>query len=188
MKIAINLASQPFRRDRAMIVGSLAVSGLLVVTLVLLTQLALQDRRQQADVRADVNRLERQIKAVAVEQGKLDTIIKKPENGPVLEQSVFLNALLRRKGLSWNRIFSDLEKTIPYNVKLERIHPSVDDQGKVLLEMTVAAESPGPVIEMLKAFAESPLFGNALTVNTNPATQSDPLYRATYSVPYAQKL
>jgi Tfp pilus assembly protein PilN len=188
MKIAINLASQPFRRDRAMIVGSLTISALLLGTLALLTHLALQDRRQLADVRGDVNRLEQQIKSVSAEQVKLDAVMKKPENAPVLEQSVFLNTLLRRKGLSWNRIFTDLEKTIPYNVKVVRIHPTVDDQDKVMLEMTVAAESVSPIIEMLKAFAESPLFGNVVTQSNNPGTQSDPLFRSTFTVPYAQKL
>jgi len=188
MKIAINLASQPFRRDRAMIVGSLAVSALLIGTLVLLTQLALQDRRQLADVRKQVAALDQRIRAVNVEQAQLDSVVKKPENASVIEQSVFLNSLLRRKGLSWNRIFTDLEKTIPYNVKIVRIHPTVDDQDHVILEMVVAAESFKAIVDLLRALGESPLFGTAQLQSNAPATASDPLFRANLSVPYAQNL
>jgi Tfp pilus assembly protein PilN len=188
MKIAINLASEPFRRDRAMIVGSAAVSVLLVATLGLLTNLALQDRRQLADARRQVSRLSQQIREAGAQQARLDQVVKKPENASVLEQSVFINTLLRRKGLSWNRIFSDLERTIPYNVKIVRVHPTVDDQDHVVLEMMVAAEAPQPVFQMLKAFGESPLFGPALPQSSAPPSQSETLYRYVLSVPYAQKL
>jgi hypothetical protein len=188
MKIAINLASQPFRRDRAMMVGSVAVICLLAVTLALLVNLGFQDSQQLADVRKDIGRLNQRMRDVSAAQVKLDAVIKKPENASVIEQSVFINTLLRRKGLSWNRIFSDLEKTIPYNVKIVRIHPTVDDQDHVILEMTVAAESSVSVIQMLKAFGESPLFGTALPQSDAPGSQSDPLYHLTLSVPYAQTL
>ena len=58
MKIPINLASQPFRRDRPMLAASIAVSLLLAGTLGVLISLALADRAQLADVRHDVDRLE----------------------------------------------------------------------------------------------------------------------------------
>ena len=51
MKIPINLASQPFRRDRAILAASIAVTVLLCVTLGVLISLALADRAQLADVR-----------------------------------------------------------------------------------------------------------------------------------------
>jgi len=60
----------------------------------------------------------------------------------VLERSVFLNAVLYRKGISWTRIFADLEKTVPYNVKVLAIRPSVNSQNEVMLDMTVGADSP----------------------------------------------
>ena len=43
MRIPINLASQPFRRDRAMLVASIAVSVVLCVTLAVLISLARAD-------------------------------------------------------------------------------------------------------------------------------------------------
>jgi type IV pilus assembly protein PilN len=188
MKIPINLASQPFRRDRAMLAASIAVSLMLVGTLGVLISLIMTDRALLADVRSDVDGLNRQIRAATAEQERLDGVLRKPENAEVLERSVFLNSLLYRKGISWTRIFADLEKTIPYNVKVLAIRPSVNAQNQVMLDMTVGADSPDPVIQLYKALEESPLFSSAMGHSSLPPTQSDPLYRYRITVIYAQKL
>jgi type IV pilus assembly protein PilN len=188
MKIAINLASQPFRRDRKMIVAASAVGALLVVSLGILINLAVQDHRQMGDVRHEVVRLKQQVQTVTDQQAKLNVVIRKPENETVLERSVFINTLLMRKGISWNQIFNDLEKTIPSNVKLVRIRPAVDDQGHVMLDMIVAAESNGPAVGALKAFQENPLFGAVEWKTITPPSQTEPLFRLALNVTYAQKL
>ena len=187
MRIPINLASQPFRRDRALLAGSLAVSVLLLGTLGVLVSLALADNAQLADVRHRIDRLNGQIRGVSTEQAKLDSVLRQPQNSAVLERSVFLNDLLRRKGISWTRIFADLEKALPYNVRVLQIRPMVDGQNHVLLEMQVAAQSYEPVIEMLKTLSQPP-FANPQPSSEQAPSQSEPLYRYRVSVEYAQKL
>src|SRR6185503_6465325 len=186
MKIPLNLASQPFRRNRAMVVASVTLSAVLGGTLSVLISLILADRAQLADVRADVSRLNQDIRKVAAQQAQLDTVLRKPENAEVLERSVFLNALLKRKGISWTRIFSDLEKTLPHNIRIIQIHPSVDAYDRVTLDMQVGAESPAPMIEMLRAMGGSPLFSRPEIKNQQAPTQSEPLWRYRVSVEYAQ--
>jgi len=187
MKIPINLASQPFRRDRAMLAASIAVCGLLVFTLGVLTSLALTDRTQMKDLRGGIGGLNARIRRVSAEQTQLDAILRKPENAEVLERSVFLNELLLRKGISWTRIFADLEKVVPYNARIIQIHPNVDARNHVVLDMQVAAESPEPVIELLKSL-QAPPFGRPAPRVQQPPTQAEPLYRYRVSVDYAQKL
>lgn len=187
MKIPINLASQPFRRDRAMLAASIVVSVLLVGTLGVLISLATADRSQMADVRNDIDRLNRQIRSVSSEQAQQDAILRKPENAEVLEHSVFFNDLLLRKGISWTRIFADLEKAVPYNVRVVQIHPIVDAQNHVVLDMQVASESPEPVIGLLKTMAQPP-FANPQPKLQQAPSQSEPLWRYRVSVEYGQKL
>ena len=188
MKIAINLASHPFRRDRAMIVASTLVCLLLVASLGVLIHLANEDNAQLADVRHEVAMLKKQVQGVGDEQAKLNAVIHLPQNESVLERSVFINTLLLRKGVSWNQIFTDLEKTIPYNVKLTRIRPSVDDQGRVTLDMVLASETEVPMVGALKAFQDSPIFGAVELKSQVPPTQTEPLHRMELEVTYAQKL
>jgi len=187
MKIPINLASQPFRRDRAMLAASVAVTVLLAGTLCVLISLAMADRTQMADVRADIARLNARVRAVNREQAQLDLVLRKPENAEVLERSVFINELLVRKGISWTRIFADLEKVLPHNVRIVQIHPSVDAQNRIMLDMQVAAESPEPVIELMRKTAQPPFGKPDLKLQQGP-TQAEPLYRFRVSVDYGQKL
>jgi Tfp pilus assembly protein PilN len=188
MKIAINLASQPFRRDRAMIVASSVVCLLLLVSMGVLIHLANEDNKQLGDVRHEVAMLKKQVQAVNDQQAKLNAVIHQPLNETVLERSVFINSLLLRKGISWNQIFTDLEKTVPYNVKLTRIRPSVDDQGRLSLDMILASDTAPNMLGALKAFADNPLFGPVDPKGEIPPTQTEPLFRFALVVPYAQKL
>ena len=188
MKISINLASQPFRRDRALLVASSLVCLLLVASLGVLIHLANEDNKQLGDVRHEVAMLKRQVQTVNDQQAKLNAVIHKPQNETVLERSVFINTLLLRKGVSWNRIFTDLEKTVPYNVKLMRIAPSVDDQGNVTLDMTLASDTVVTMVGALKAFDGNSLFGSVQVKTLTPPSQTDPLWRQALSVTYAQKL
>jgi type IV pilus assembly protein PilN len=186
--IPINLASQPFRRDRAMVAASIAVSILLIATLGALISLILLDRTQLADVRADLNRLNRAIAAVNAEQAKLDAVLRRPENTEVLERSVLLNQLLYRKGISWTKILEDLGTTLPYNVQVLNIRPFVNKDNQVTLDMQVAAQTQGAIIEFLKALESSPLFQEASAPSSQAPSQTEPLFRSRLLVNYAQRL
>jgi type IV pilus assembly protein PilN len=188
MKIPINLASQPFRRDRAMLVASVAVGILLVACLSALITLANADSAQLADVRKEVAQLRSQIAAAAKQQADFEAVIRKPENAQVLELSVFLNTLLSRKGISWTRILADLEKTMPANVKMLNIQPYVSGRNQVILSLQVGSEGPEPVILFYKALESSDLFGGVTQNIYQPPSQAEPLYRYRFTVNYAQKL
>ncbi|HYW41411.1 MAG TPA: hypothetical protein VE959_01060 [Bryobacteraceae bacterium] len=187
MKVPINLASQPFRRDRALLVASILVCLLLAATLSALISLAMADRTQLAGARHEIARLNGQIRKVSSDQAELDAVLRRPENAQVLETSVFINSLLMRKGISWTRIFADLEKKVPYNVKVIQIHPMVTADGEVSLDMTVAAESPAPLIELLRALDTAPFSRPDIKLD-QPPTQAEPIYKYRVSVAYAQKL
>lgn len=188
MRIPINLASQPFRRDRPIIVGTAALSVALTCLLGLLIILALSDRSQLKDSHAEIARLEARVRTLASEQAREETVLRKPENAEVLERSLFLNALLYRKGISWTKIFADLEQTLPHNVRIVSIRPSVNGRNQVTLDVMVGAESPDPVIGWVKTLEESPLFGSVHPHSSTPPSQTNPLYMYRMSVDYAQKL
>jgi type IV pilus assembly protein PilN len=188
MKIPINLASQPFRRDRAMLVASSAVGILLVVSLAGLVTLANADNLQLADLRKEVSQLHTQITAAGKQQADFEAVIRKPENAQVLELSVFLNTLLSRKGISWTRILADLEKTMPANVKMLNIQPYVTGRNQVVLSLQVGSADPEPVILFYRALERSDLFGGVTQNIYQPPSQAEPLYRYRFTVNYAQKL
>jgi Tfp pilus assembly protein PilN len=188
MKIPINLATQPFRRDRAMIAASIAVSLVLVATLGLLIHLILADRTRLVGVRRDLDRFSRDTRTVTAEQTKLDAVLRRPENTEVLERSVLLNQLLYRKGISWTRILEDLGKTLPWNVEIINIRPYLNKDNQVTLDMTVGSQSQSAIIGFLKALESSTSFQAASAPSSQAPTQTEPLFRSRVLVNYAQKL
>ncbi|MFN0105163.1 MAG: hypothetical protein ACKV2U_24145 [Bryobacteraceae bacterium] len=188
MRFPINLASEPFRRDRAMTVAASVLAGLLVLTLGLLLALIVNERGQKRDVREATAQAEQQLARLASEQSALEASMRKAENADVLERSVFLNTLIARKGVSWTRLFGDLEGVMPHNVRLVAIRPQTAQKNNIQLEMTVGAISVEPVVDLLKRMESSGIFSVPSVANCLPPSQSEPLYRCRVSVNYAQKL
>jgi len=189
MRAPINLASEPFRKDRALTAVSYVLAGVLVVMLGFLIPIIVRQRDQMAGERAEVARLDAELRKLTNDRASTEATLRKPENAVVFERNVMLNTLILRKGISWTRIFSDLEQVLPGNVRLIAVRlPQINNQNRVLLDMTVGAQEQGPVLDLLKRLESSPVFG-ATTVHTfQPPTQNEPLYRYRVSVSYAQKL
>jgi hypothetical protein len=189
MRIPINLASEPFRRDRPLVVGSAVCSVLLAGLLTALVYLIVAERGRAGDTRAVVARLSNELRNLATEQARLDAVLRQPDNAFVLERSLLLNTLVDRKSVSWTRIFADLEEVLPLNVRVIQVRlPQIDARNQVLLDMVIGAQGPGPVIEFLRNLQASPRFGPATVHNSAAPTDNEPLYRYRVSVNYAQKL
>jgi|SRR5579871_3706353 len=189
MRIPINLASEPFRRDRPIVVTLACVAIFGCLLLGVQTATILSHRAQAAATLRTIDRLNAQLRTIDSEQARLNARLRQPQNAEVLDRSLFLNTLIDRKAISWTQIFADLEKVMPYNVQLVSVRlPEIDSQNQVLLDMVVGAKEVGPVLELLKKLEGSPQFGPVNMQNSLPPSQTDPLYRYHLSVTYVQKL
>jgi Tfp pilus assembly protein PilN len=186
--LPLNFASEPFRRDRAMLAASTAVGLLLIALLSVLVNLAAAERARSAENRQALVLLEKQLASAASQQAQIETTLRQDANAEVFERSQFLNLLLYRKGISWTRVFSDLEGVLPHNVRLVSIRPQVSARNDVLLDMVVSAQASEPVIDFLMQLEASPLFGATNIHSLLPPSQSEPMYRCRVSVNYVQKL
>jgi Tfp pilus assembly protein PilN len=188
MRLPLNLASQPMRRDRPMLVASAAVALLLCVTLVALLGLAVNDRRSINESRQVIARVQAQLAQTNAAQARIDAQMRLPENATVLYRSLMFNQLIRRKAISWTRIFSDLEKVLPHNVRIASIRPTLNGRDELSLEMVVAADTPEPIIGFIGNLEQSDVFGDVSQTAQVPPTQNDPYFRFHLTVTYDQKL
>ncbi len=186
--LPLNLASEPFRRDRPILVASALTAALMLGVLSLLVALIFEQRGLAADSRQQLASLDAQLRQAAAEQARLEALLREPANAEVLDRSVLFNALILRKSISWTLLFSDLEKVMPGNVRLITVRPFLAADNSVQLDMVVGSQSPDPVIELLKRLERSPVFGATSLLSSSPPTQNEPLYRYRVSVSYAQKL
>jgi len=189
MRVQINLATEPFRQDRPMLVASTACGIVLVALLGVLVFLIVSERGRQTENRAAVAKLNSELRAISDEQTKIDSTLRQPMNAEVLERSLLLNSLIQRKSISWTKLFADIEGVKPDNVRLIQVRlPQVNSRNEVTLDMEVGAQNPGQMIDFLKRLQASPLFGPTSTPRTSPPTQNEPLWRYRVMVSYAQTL
>lgn len=190
--LSINLATEPFRRFRPILVASMVLAVLLVGLLAVQLYLFWLEKDEGRETALAIAQTQARLNALIAEERRLNEILLRPENAAVLDRSLFLNELLARKGISWTLIFRDLEEVLPHNVKLVQIRPQIQAgapaRQEVLLEMVVASESAEPVIELLRALENSPLFGATAVSAAFPPTDTEPLYRYRVSVRYARQL
>lgn len=191
---SLNLASQPFRRERAQNAAYALIAGVLACTLAVLVILILHARAGAADLRRVIEAENRELYRHQHEEAQFSGVLGRPENADVFSTSVFLNELIARRAVSWTRVFGDLETVMPNNMRLLAIRlpqiPTEDASGTnhLQLDMSVGTDRPETVVELLKRLQQSNLFGAAAVVTQQPPTQNDPLYKYRVNVSYAQKL
>lgn len=190
----INLASQPFRRERAQNAIWVLVCVGFLCTLLLMVAFILRQRVLSADLHRQIEQEEVQLQKAKQEQVHFSNVLAKPENQDVFSTNVFLNDLIARRAISWTHVFKDLEATMPPRMRLMVVRlpqlPAEDKSGKdtVQLDMVVGTSSPEVVIDLLKRLQASNLFGAPSVVSQQPPTQNDPLYKYRVTVNYAQQL
>jgi hypothetical protein len=189
VKIPINLASEPFRRDRPMLTASIALAVVLGGLLSAQVFLIMGERERVRDTRTSVSRLSTEVQSIDLEQARLEQTLRQPANADVFQRSLLLNTLIERKSISWTRLFADLESVTPYNVKVIQIRlPQINSRNEVSLDMKIGATDFPPNQEFLKRVEESPLFGPVQVRDSDTPSQNQPLYQYTVSVSYGQKL
>ena len=129
MRIPINLAHEPFRHDRSVLVASGAVAVVLVVSLAVLITQAVGSWKEARHTQALLTRVNRQLSIVATQQAKVDAQMRQPGNEVVLDRSILLNDLIKLKATSWTKIFSDLEKVLPHQ-RAHSLHPALDQLAR----------------------------------------------------------
>jgi Tfp pilus assembly protein PilN len=154
----LNLSTRPFKPYRA------ANFGLLALLLVLLaisagqvlsyqqySSLAAVSREEEQGVKADTDQ-------VTVQVQKLNEKMTSGNATAKLSEVELLNRILIRKSFSWTRVFANLEKAMPENVRLLSLSPFLDEKGRIGLTMEVRGRSLSDATEFLRTLEQSKIF------------------------------
>lgn len=186
--VPVNLASEPFRKDRPFVVAAIAASTLLGGLLVYQVTIGLIEREARTAIGEQVTSASRQLMALQAEHSKIMGLASDPRFAEAVDYSVFLNGLLMRKSISWTRIFEDLEAVMPPDVRLISVRPQVNLDNQIMLDMTVGAQTQEPVVDLFIKLEGSPRFGATAVSTWIPPSQSETQYRCRLTANYAPKL
>lgn len=186
--IPVNLSAEKFKQDRVLLIGMGVAVVLLVTILAVDTRVILRERGAARHDRETLARLDKQLRTLDGDYTRLATQLRRPASTVVIDRSAFLNLLLQRKGISWTRLFADLESVFPAAVRLVAVRPYLTVDNQVQLDMIVGSAAPEQVIQLIQKLEGSPAFGATSVLSSQPPSQNEPLYRYRVSVSYAQKL
>ncbi|MGD9905429.1 MAG: hypothetical protein AB7U83_18325 [Vicinamibacterales bacterium] len=145
-----NLATRPFYNERlvrvlliAALAAAVAWAALNVATVVSLTQQGamLADRVRSEDVAASGAR---------AQADALRAALNPAEIAGASQAANEANQLIARRTFSWTTLFNRVEATLPPDVRLVQVQPQADDEGRLLVALTVVSRS----IEDLDTFIE----------------------------------
>jgi len=155
MRLDINLATQPYEDARQFwLRWGTGLAAVAILTLALMTITitgwfnARRDHAKIGELRAEIAQRDRT-------RQQAEAFLNQPENRATRDQSLFLNALIERKSLSWTYVLEDLEKVMPSRVHLVSIHPELDEENQLTLKMVVAGDSRDKALELARRMEES---------------------------------
>jgi hypothetical protein len=148
-----NLSTRPFYNERgihiAIGIAAILISALTVWNIVRIVTLS----RQNTELASRVNRDESEAAQLTTMAAEIRGKINRDELTLVVESAREANALIDQRTFSWTAFFNRLESTMPPDVMLTSVRPSVRD-GVTRVRMTVLgrrAEDVDEFIEKLEA-------------------------------------
>ena len=179
-----NLATRPFYNERAaqVLLGvfALLVAFLTIFNVVRVVTLSSRNTTLSVDIRRDEETATRLRREAAQIRGH----INQQELEQVMDGAREANALIDRRTFSWTEFFNLIERTLPENVMLTSVSPSVD-KGRTIVSMTVL----GRRAEDIDAFMEQ-LEGTKAFLGVQPLNEDlneDGLHRMQLSAEYMRK-
>jgi Tfp pilus assembly protein PilN len=156
-----NLASRPFLNTRPVWIVSIIAGLVAVVMITVNIRLYLTSLHDNA---AQSQRCEELDAAYQELEGKtrvhLDALDKVPWRD--LEQRVTrFNVILREHSFSWLKLFSDIERVMPYKVRLILVQPKIS-KDEVTLTLEAVARDRDAMLEFLDNLIADPSFSKPI--------------------------
>lgn len=162
MSLRTNLSTRPFYNERA-VRAAIVVAALLVfvATLVNVWQLVSLTRRDRAlgaetsaaDARARTLRQQTVLARSGLDGARLTAVADAVREA---------NAVIDGRTFSWTALFNWLETTLPSDVRIASITPSVDADGRLIVAFTVEGESVDSIDTFLSALEATGRFEELL--------------------------
>lgn len=170
MEITLNLASRPYVDLRVVYKRlRVAILALALVAIALGAALYLiQGRAHEAYVR--VHSLDAVSAGLITEMRGYESIMLRPDNAKVVDETEALNQLFDEKAFSWTEVMQNLETILPGAVQLTAIEPVRTKDGHVTLRIHVV----GPrdrTIELLQNLEHSTRFGSPRILGESPQAE-----------------
>lgn len=158
-----NLSTRPFYNERlvALLLGAAALVVLLV-TLFNVARLVTLTTRVAA-LGAEAEQAERTARDLRQQAARARSTVDQARLAAVATAAHEANALIDRRTFSWTELFNRFEATLPPDVRIAAVRPSVDADGRFTLGIIVVARSVDAIDTFIEALEETGAFTDVLS-------------------------
>lgn len=180
-----NLSTRPFYNDRA-VRSVLAVLGVAALGLTAFNAIeAIRLERAGREARQTVAENNAQAREMRDKARVIRQSINQAQLDAVQASAREANALIDRRAFSWTELLNYFQATLPPDVRITRVAPQVDNDGRMLVAITAIARRVDDVNEFMDALEMTGAFVDVLsrqdTVAEDGTWRSE--VQAYYSVP-----
>ena len=134
-----NLSTRPFYNERA-VSGVIAVVALLTAALTAFNAaqiLTFNSRNREFVSRAEAS--EAKAAELRSQAQQMQQSLNRAEVEAVQTAAREANMLIERRAFSWTDLFNRFEETLPSDVRIIAVRPQMDNQGRMLVAVTIVA-------------------------------------------------
>ncbi len=185
--IAPNLATRPFLNTRPVWLVTAVAGALTVILLAFNLQLFLVANRALVDETATRDALlERHLSLEAVVRKDVEALERVPWR-TLTRRVDATNLILREHSFSWLGMLDDIEKVMPYDVRLTKITPIVSTDG-TSLSLALIAHNRDAMLELLDNLVADPRFSDPTPLKeSSPEDNAAGIYVMNLRVNYQPK-
>jgi Tfp pilus assembly protein PilN len=170
--ITPNLASRPFLNTRPVWVMTIAAGCVALILIALNLRFFLITNRTVEDEIALRDTLEERYSGLESEARSEIAILSRVPWRTLEARVKATNLVLEEHSFSWLQMLDDIERVMPYDVRLTRIGPSVGPDG-VLLTFEVVARNRDAMLDFIDNLVEDPRFDEPTLANEKTPEDSD---------------
>jgi Tfp pilus assembly protein PilN len=157
-----NLSTRPFYNVRAVQTLLMLVAAIVVaITLFNVVQFVRLSARERA-LGADAAAAETEAARLREQAARLHAQIDPKELEVVATAAREANAVIDQRAFSWTELFSQIERTLPENVRITAIQPHVERDGRFIVEINTEGRRVEDVDAFIEALEAQKTFRNVL--------------------------
>jgi Tfp pilus assembly protein PilN len=171
-----NLSTRPFYNERAVQLGLAALAVLVAVLTGFNIVEVVRLTATQRTLGAHAVESEREASRLRTEAAAVRAQINAKELETVASAAREANGIIDQRAFSWSGLFDQLEQTLPDDVRITAVDPSLGPQGQFVIEITVQARRSEDVDQFIEALEKTGSFRDVIT--PAEATNEDGLLQA----------
>src|SRR5712692_8922800 len=158
--IRTNLSTRPFYNERAVGLALLVLAALVVSATIFNVTRVIQLSRSDKQLLGDASRDEQRAVKSRADAARLRASVDPRQIEFVSLEAHKANDLIDRRTFSWTELFNYFETTLPDDVRITSVRPTVDSRNGTVLTITVVAKTADDVNQFMENLEKTGAFGN----------------------------